>query len=142
MNCNDIKDNLYHLKKGVLSPLEESEILIHLRRCPSCAAEYETVNRIKDVFKNTLEPVPVSILHNIEAATGKKQGFSISFLKPLPVAAFALSLLLILSLLKITSAPNNKEDELAAFIYDSYAQSAETYDNEIPSNIEYVTYAY
>ena len=142
MKCNAIKENLYHIGKGALSPFEETEILIHLKHCPSCAAEYDEVNRIKAVFKNTLEPVPASILHNIEAAAGKKQGFSIPFLKPLPVAAFALSLLLLISILKITTAADTKEDELAAFIYDSYAQSAETYDNEIPSNIEYVTYAY
>jgi len=105
MKCNAIKENLYHIGKGTLSPFEETEILIHLKHCPSCAAEYDEVNRIKAVFRNTLEPVPGSVLQNIKSATGKKQGFSIPFLKPLPVAAFALSLLLILSLLKITSAP-------------------------------------
>ncbi|MBN2753796.1 MAG: zf-HC2 domain-containing protein [Candidatus Goldbacteria bacterium] len=142
MKCKDVTEKLYDMKKGALPPTEMLEISTHLKHCPSCMAQNNAINEIRTIFRNTLEPVPDAVYRNIKASTSQKRGFSIPFLKPVPITAFALSLLLLFSLLKLTSAPKNQEDELAAFIYDSYAQSNETYDNEIPSNIEYVTYAY
>jgi hypothetical protein len=142
MRCKDVTEKLYDMKKGELSPMEKLEITLHLKHCPSCMAENNAVNEIRAVFRDTLEPVPDAVYRNIKASTAPKKRFSIPFLKPVPVTAFALSLLILFSLIKLTGSPKNQEDELAAFIYDSYAQSAETYDNEIPSNIEYVTYAY
>jgi len=142
MNCKNVTEKLYDMKKGALPPMETLEISTHLKHCPSCMAENNAINEIRTIFRETLEPVPDAVYRNIKTSTAVKKNFSIPFLRPVPVTAFALSLLLLFSILKLTSAPKNQEDELAAFVYDSYAQSAETYDDEIPSNIEYVTYAY
>ncbi|PKL92564.1 MAG: hypothetical protein CVV21_02050 [Candidatus Goldiibacteriota bacterium HGW-Goldbacteria-1] len=142
MICKDVTDKLYHMKKGELSPMEKLEVTLHLKHCPSCMAESNAISKVRALFRDSLEPVPDEVYRNIQASTSQKRGFSIPFLRPVPVTAFALSLLLLFSLFKMTITPKNQEDELAAFVYDSYAQSNETYDDEIPSNIEYVTYAY
>lgn len=72
MNCNDCKNEMYQLGDATTDPLLAAALEQHIAICPSCAAEYNSMQAVLNTLQpNTVINAPLSLKQNIISQLSK-----------------------------------------------------------------------